>query len=182
MLIGYSMTGTPNKIRHMMVGRNKRREIKELEFQSAECPFCSRKVILPPYELKKNNVETKDLTCAWCQSQVVLVIHDEGIWVTMRLEGINSNNKKEIVQRWHPCGSIGVSATTDIVIRKVGNKYIARCGIAIMGSVNFKEMIDCNPFDLHYHDNYAQGIGKSEIEAIDKMKLEMRRMAEGLWA
>lgn len=84
------------------------------------------------------------------------------------------------------CSHIGVSGTTDVHVRKSDTeKYEARVGIALLGSTNmdaegFKKC-NSNPFHELFNDNYAFGIGKTEAEAIEKMRLDMNDISESIW-
>lgn len=83
--------------------------------------------------------------------------------------------------------AIGVSGTTEIRVKKSSdNEYEARIGIAIMGSANMneKEFKACeyNPFHKDFRDNYAQGFGTTEKEAIINMMKDCNEISESLWA
>lgn len=81
------------------------------------------------------------------------------------------------------CTSIGVAGTTRVFVRKVADHYVARVGIAIMGSTNRKDedLKDADPFDEHFNDNYAEGTGNTEAEAIEDLKRDIRETSETLW-
>lgn len=81
------------------------------------------------------------------------------------------------------CSAIGVAGTTQVFVRKVGDKYVARVGIAILGQTNMKEaeLANSNPFDDSFRDNYAEGIGKTLQEAIDNLKKDIKKTSESLW-
>ncbi len=85
----------------------------------------------------------------------------------------------------HQCSHIGVSGTTPVHTRKIGDAWEARCGIAIMGATNMDEheyaRCNNNPFHEEFFDNFAEGKGKTEQEALDALKADMNSMAEGLW-
>ena len=85
----------------------------------------------------------------------------------------------------HQCSHIGVSGTTPVHVRKDGGGYIARVGIALFGATNMDEegFKDCdhNPFHEQFYDNYAEGRGNTEAEAIDAMRADMKDLANSLW-
>lgn len=81
------------------------------------------------------------------------------------------------------CSTIGVAGTTKVFVRKVGEQFVARVGIAILGSTNMKaaELVDANPFDDSFEDNYAEGIGATQEAALLDMKRDMGDIAESIW-
>lgn len=85
----------------------------------------------------------------------------------------------------YACKDIGVASTTAVWIRNDGNVFTARMGFALMGCTNMseEEFEACghNPFHPNFNDNYAEGVGATEQEAIDKMKASMRETADSLW-
>jgi hypothetical protein len=87
----------------------------------------------------------------------------------------------------HECSHIGVAGTTAVhVKRSEDGSFVARCGVAIMGSTNMDEegfkACNYNPFHGKFQDNYAEGMGKTEAEALDALKADMHQMADSLWA
>lgn len=84
------------------------------------------------------------------------------------------------------CENIGVSATTDVVIKKHSDShYEARCGISLIGITNMTddEFQRCNknPFHTDFYDNYASGTGETENKAIDAMKVNLKSIADSFW-
>lgn len=84
------------------------------------------------------------------------------------------------------CSHIGVSGTTDVVLKKLDNgTFEARCGFALLGQTNMDEAgfkaCDSNPFHPEFHDNYAVGKGKTEAEALTNLKKDMHDVADTLW-
>lgn len=81
------------------------------------------------------------------------------------------------------CSQAGVAGTTKVFVRKVGDKFVARVGIVILGSTNMKEgeLAVSNPFDPDFEDNYAEGIGVTQEAAIEDMKKDMGDIAESIW-
>lgn len=55
-----------------------------------------------------------------------------------------------------------------------------------MGSTNMDEegfkACDYNPFHDKFYDNYAEGAGATEAEALDALKADMHQTADSLWA
>lgn len=85
----------------------------------------------------------------------------------------------------YPCDHIGVAGTTKLFVQKHDDgTYEARIGIAIMGTTNMEwdELENANPFDADFHDNYADGKGATEEEAIAALKRDMRETADSLWS
>lgn len=87
------------------------------------------------------------------------------------------------------CHSIGLSGTTPLtVLHSAGlgwEQFEARMGVAIFGSTNLDEegfeAAQYNPFHPLFHDNFTQGIGRSQQEAIDALKKDHHDMHESLW-
>jgi len=92
------------------------------------------------------------------------------------------NNETIIYQ----CSHIGVSGTTPVHVKNAESGYVARCGIAIMGATNMDEsgFKACNydPFHPQFYDNYSEGRGATETQAIDALKQNMKSTADSLWA
>ena len=85
------------------------------------------------------------------------------------------------------CSHIGVASTTPVHVRRLDDgTFKARCGIAIMGSTNMDEteFAACghNPFHPEFRDNFAEGCGATEDDAIATLKADMYQTAESLWA
>lgn len=84
------------------------------------------------------------------------------------------------------CNHIGVAGITDVHVRHVDGKYKARVGIAIMGSSNMSEdelkAIGHDPFHEDFQDNFCEGLGATVDEAISALKLDMKQMADSIWA
>lgn len=87
----------------------------------------------------------------------------------------------------YQCEHIGVAGTTDVHVKKLTDgTFEARCGIALMGTANMDEagFKACNsdPFHDLFHDNYASGIGPTEVGALEAMKNDMKLLVNSLWA
>jgi hypothetical protein len=85
------------------------------------------------------------------------------------------------------CDHIGVAGTTRVVVKQhPDGAYEARVGVAIMGGTNMKaeDLENANPFDKPpaFYDNYASGVGDTREAAIEAMKVDMRSIADSLWA
>jgi hypothetical protein len=85
----------------------------------------------------------------------------------------------------YACENIGISGTTDVVVKRLGDKFEARCGIAIMGSTNMtdekiKRIND--PFSEEWMDNYGVGFGDTEQEAIAALRVYMKSLSDSIWA
>ena len=85
------------------------------------------------------------------------------------------------------CSHIGVAGTTPVHVKRLNDgTFKARCGIAIMGSTNMDEAefeaCGHNPFHDEFHDNYAEGCGATEDEALAALKADMHQTADSLWA
>ena len=84
------------------------------------------------------------------------------------------------------CSHIGVAGTTPVHVKQVEDgSFVARVGIAIMGSTNMNEdefcACDFNPFHEKFYDNFAQGEGATEEAALAALKDDMRQTANSLW-
>lgn len=85
------------------------------------------------------------------------------------------------------CSHVGVVGTTPVHVKRMaGGTFKARCGIAIMGSANMDEAefeaCGHNPFHPKFHDNWAEGVGATEEEALSALKADMHQTADSLWA
>jgi len=87
------------------------------------------------------------------------------------------------------CDSVGIVGTTKIFIRQnsgsVTNKFEARVGISIFGRTNMDLHVleNLSPFDkIRFQDNYAKGFGKTQEEAIEDLKRDIREIQKGLFA
>ena len=78
------------------------------------------------------------------------------------------------------CKSIGVSATTEIWVIERDGKFHARTGVAIFGSDNGPQ-ITPNPHNKDFHDNYCEGVGDTQDEAIKEMYKAMENISRTLW-
>lgn len=82
--------------------------------------------------------------------------------------------------------ALGITLTTPIKYRtnKFG-KVEARAGIAFFGSTQMsKEDIvraGHDPFSNLWYDNYAFGVGESEMAASEDLERSLFRMSEQLW-
>lgn len=85
--------------------------------------------------------------------------------------------------RAYTCTHVGISGTTKIHVREVGGLFVARVGIALMGTTNrpTSELAMADPFEADFNDNYAEGHGTSEQAALDALKTEMEKISEALW-
>lgn len=93
--------------------------------------------------------------------------------------------KEEIVV--HKCSHIGVAGTTPVHVKRMEDgTYVARVGIAIMGSTNMDdagfEACGYNPFHHEFYDNFAEGRGATESDALEELKADMHQTADSLWA
>lgn len=81
------------------------------------------------------------------------------------------------------CESVGVAGTTRVVVRRAGDEWVARVGVAIMGCTNrpIEELAGADPFDMDFHDNFAQGRGKTKDEAIQALKADIAELSKGLF-
>ena len=85
------------------------------------------------------------------------------------------------------CSHIGVAGTTPVHVKRLDDgTFKARCGIAIMGSTNMDEAgfeaCGHNPFHEKFYDNFAEGDGSTQEEALAALKTDMRQTADSLWA
>lgn len=85
------------------------------------------------------------------------------------------------------CSHVGVAGTTPVHVKRMADgTFKARVGIAIMGSTNMDEAgfaaCDHNPFHPEFYDNFAEGDGATEEEALAALKADMRQTADSLWA
>jgi hypothetical protein len=83
------------------------------------------------------------------------------------------------------CSTLGISGTTPVHVRREGDRYEARVGVALMGATNMDtagfEACGHDPFHDRFYDNYAHGFGSTEQEAIDAMKKDAAEIAATLW-
>lgn len=87
----------------------------------------------------------------------------------------------------HQCSHVGVSGTTPVHIKKHNDeKFEARCGIALIGTMNMTpeqyDACDHNPFHEKFNDNFCRGEGKTEAEAIENLKIDMHMLSNALWS
>jgi len=87
----------------------------------------------------------------------------------------------------HQCSHIGVAGTTPVHVKRMHDgTFKARCGIAILGSTNMDETefeaCNHNPFHPEFYDNWAEGSGATEEEAIAALKADMQQTADSIWA
>jgi hypothetical protein len=57
-------------------------------------------------------------------------------------------------------------------------KYVARVGIALMGSAHETDIED--PFHPEYPNNYAEGVGDSTEEALAAMRVRIKEISDSL--
>ncbi len=81
------------------------------------------------------------------------------------------------------CHAMGIAGTTRGFVRRVGDQYVARIGVAIMGATNrpVEELATASPFDEDFRDNYAEGRGHTHEEAVAALRRDVQGMAESLW-
>lgn len=85
------------------------------------------------------------------------------------------------------CESVGISGTTQVFVRRMaadrGSAFVARVGIAIMGQTNMAPELlkDANPFDESFRDNYCEGVGGTQEEAIAALKRDIEETSQSLW-
>lgn len=90
------------------------------------------------------------------------------------------------------CQHVGVSGTTRIHVRQIQKPkdhhgksipgiWEARMGIAIMGYAAPTTTMESDPFERTFRDNFAQGYGTSEEEAILALKADLHETANSLW-
>lgn len=81
------------------------------------------------------------------------------------------------------CSMIGVAGTTKVFVRKMGEHFVARVGIAILGSTNMSDgaLAVANPFDDSFEDNFAEGIGPTQEAALLDLKKDMGDISESIW-
>lgn len=74
------------------------------------------------------------------------------------------------------CDAVGVSGTTAVFVKQIGENFEARVGLAFIGTSNMsdEELKNANPFDASFKDNYACGRGKTSGEAIGNLREEVR--------
>lgn len=87
----------------------------------------------------------------------------------------------------HQCSHIGVAGTTPVHVKRMADgTFKARVGIAIIGTTNMDEAgfaaCDYNPFHAEFYDNFAEGDGATEEEALVALKADMNKTADSLWA
>jgi hypothetical protein len=116
--------------------------------------------------------------CPWCGIGVQMMITESSTRIQLTNCTIDEIGENKV----YTCGALGVAGVTPVVVRKTAEGFSARVGIAIMGSMNFPQLEGCNPFDPNYHDNYCQGHGKTEKEALDALLKDVKHMSETLFA
>lgn len=81
------------------------------------------------------------------------------------------------------CHEMGVAGTTKVVMRKIGEGFEVRVGVAILGHANLsdEELAVANPFDESFHDNYAEGKGKTQEEAVESLKKNIKELFNMIW-
>lgn len=151
------------------------------------CQHCDKKVLV-----NYINIGKQKLACRWCNKEFIIEIESDKIVIGNRdyeyRIGYELRGDTNIHYETHleNAGELGVRGTTPIVIKvthcTISAEYEARMGFAIMGSVNFDECIDANPFDPNFCDNYVSGRGNSREEAINNLKKELRGNSDALFA
>lgn len=84
------------------------------------------------------------------------------------------------------CETMGISGTTPVHVKQNDQgAFVARVGIALLGSTQMDqagfEACGHNPFHPEFYDNWVEGFGASEAEAINNLKTNMKATAECLW-
>jgi hypothetical protein len=84
------------------------------------------------------------------------------------------------------CETVGVSGTTPVHVKQnEQGGFVARCGIALMGSTQLDEAgfeaCGYDPFHPEFYDNWVEGFEASEAEAINNLKTNMKATANSLW-
>jgi hypothetical protein len=85
------------------------------------------------------------------------------------------------------CDHIGVSGLTKVHKRLLlDGRVELRMGFALLGSSNMSkselEAVQYNPYHENFYDNYVEGTGATEEEALDVLKDRMQRVQDSLWA
>ena len=86
----------------------------------------------------------------------------------------------------HHCSHVGVAGTTPVRVKQLDDgTFAARCGIAMMGVMNMNkagfEACGHDPFHPEFNDNWCEGRGATEEEALTALKVDMRQMSDSLW-
>lgn len=85
----------------------------------------------------------------------------------------------------HICKGAGISALTEAFIKEDEGKFVARMGFCLFGSsmMNEEQLAACdyNPFHKDFFDNYVEGTGDSEEEALEMMKNRIKGISCSLW-
>lgn len=78
---------------------------------------------------------------------------------------------------------MGVTATTKAYVRPAAGGFEARMGVAVLGQANMKreQLERLTPFDAGFKDNYIEGSGPTEAEALEKMKEDMEALSKTLF-
>lgn len=156
--------------------RNGKRIKKQDIYMDCNCPNCIEKVLVHFPNLEEKSFVEKE--CPWCLFDLVFEFIK-----TSESEGQITTR---IHERFQGPGSTAIKGITNLVIQKqlINNEwlYVARIGIAILGSVNFEQCINANPFDPDYHDNYIEGKGLTKEEAINNILSEQENLSKGLFA
>lgn len=82
------------------------------------------------------------------------------------------------------CGALGVHAAGPVHVRRFGPLFIARAVIAVLGTTNMPDeyIQKTSPFTARFMDNYAQGFGLTEEQALQDLKRDMKEFSDGIWA
>lgn len=80
------------------------------------------------------------------------------------------------------CSSVGISGTTDVVMREIPGGFEARVGIAILGRTNMSkaDLKRLTPFDPEFHDNYGRGLGSTRGLALAALRRDLEMTADTL--
>lgn len=86
------------------------------------------------------------------------------------------------------CSALGISGTTKVFVRETVNDnydpmFTARMGIAVFGVTQRKDpgLSEANPFDPDFGDNFAEGIGNTEIQALADLKQDVDDLSKTLF-
>lgn len=86
------------------------------------------------------------------------------------------------------CSALGVSGTTKVFVRETVDDnnvplFAARMGIALFGVTNRKDaaLSEANPFDPDFNDNFAEGIGNTEAQALADLKKDVDDLSKMLF-
>ena len=174
-----------NRVEAILVEeRVRRKEFKTLQHVQVKCPNCKQGVLSGFYQWlldKEGNVRDAKAKssysfCIHCQAPLHFVATPNDDQVIVKLvESVNFYMASDRLEHGH-----GVALSTDLYVSRRNGQWVIRAGIAILGNVNFKEMIDSCPFDPYFRDNYCEGIGGTRPEALEHFLKELEGLKKGL--